>query len=80
MNKNNFLVAEDTLFEDGRSLEDIVKEVADEEGISFEEAMRLFKKGLKDALGSSAKKSKKDRVKAKKKRKMAKASKKRNRK
>ncbi len=70
---------EELLFEDNRTLEDILKEIAEEEGITYEEALKLFKKGLKEAHGSSSTKTKKDKSKAKKKRKMAKASRKRNR-
>lgn len=63
-----------------RTLEDIIREIAEEEGMTYEETMKLFKKGLRDSVGIPKLKSKEQRKKDKKKRKQAKASKKRNRK
>lgn len=62
-----------------KSLEEIIREVAEEEGLSYEETKRLFMKGMKDALGYTNK-NKKDKKKAKAKRKQAKKSRKKNRK
>lgn len=86
MNKENLLLQMQNtndgneLFDDKRTLDDVIAEVASEEGLSFEQAKKLFLKGLKDALGSTATKPKKDKDKAKQKRKQAKASRKKNRK
>lgn len=61
------------------TLEEIVKQVAEEEGLSYEETMNLFKKGLKDVNWTS-KLSQKEKDKRKAKRKLAKKSRKKNRK
>ena len=63
-----------------KSLEEIIQEIADEEGMTYEETMKLFKQGLRDSLGASKKKSKEQVKKDKKKRKQVKASRKKNRK
>lgn len=71
---------EEVLFEDNRSLEDIIQEIADAEGMTFEQTMDLFKKGLKQANNNQGRKvDHKKKAKAKAKKKVAKASKKRNR-
>ena len=69
---------EDVLFEDNRSLEDIVREVAEEEGLTYEETMAMFKKGM-GMINRKTSDSKK-KAKAKAKRKQAKKSRKKNRK
>lgn len=80
MNKEEMLKEkEENLIEDNRTLEEIIKEVADEEGIPYEQAMKLFLKGMKEANGIGATKPKRDRAKVKKKRKLSKASRKKNR-
>lgn len=73
--------AEDTLFEDSRTLEEVIREVAEEEGMTYEQTLALFKKGMRDARGilSRKKPTAQQKAKAKKKKKMAKVSKKRNR-
>lgn len=63
-----------------KSLDDIIKEVAEEEGMTFEETKELFKKGLREFRGYSSNLSKKNKEKKKAKRKQAKKSRKRNRK
>ena len=63
-----------------RTLEEIIQEIANEEGMTYEETMKLFKQGLRDSLGTSKKKSKEQVAKDKKKRKQVKASRKKNRK
>lgn len=68
----------EVLFEDKRTLEDIVREVAEEEGLSFEETMAMFKQGMKMANG--AKITPKQKAKAKAKRKQAKKARRKNRK
>jgi hypothetical protein len=68
-----------TLVEDNRTLEEIIQEVAEEEGMTYEETLALFKKGMKKAHDTSVKVSAKQKAKNRKKNKMAKASKKRNR-
>lgn len=71
----------DLLTDDNRTLEEIIREVAEEEGMSYEQTLALFKKGMKDAQGVLNKKrpTEKQKAKIKKKKKMAKSSKKRNR-
>jgi hypothetical protein len=69
---------EEVLFEDDRSLDDIIQEIANEEGMTFEQTMAMFKKGLKMAQGRSKVDSKK-KAKNRAKNKQAKASRKRNR-
>lgn len=71
---------EEVLFEDDRTLEEIIQEIADEEGMTFDQTMAMFKKGLKQANNIMTSKSPKEKAKDKKKRKQAKSSKKRNRK
>lgn len=60
-----------------KSLEEIIREVAEEEGMTYEETLKLFKQGMKQAHGF--KKSTKDKAKSKAKRKQAKKSRKQNR-
>lgn len=71
---------ESTLVEDNRTLEEIIREVANEEGMTYEETLALFKQGMKQAHTSkTGGVTGKQKVKARQKKKMAKASKKRNR-
>lgn len=70
---------QEVLFEDDRTLEDIIQEIADQEGMTFEQTMKLFKQGLKANFGKAKTKSPKEKAKAKTKKKQAKASRKRNR-
>jgi hypothetical protein len=72
---------ESKLVEDNRTLEEVIREVAEEEGMSYEQTLALFKKGMKDAHGilNRKKPTAQQKAKAKKKKQMAKASKKRNR-
>jgi beta-phosphoglucomutase-like phosphatase (HAD superfamily) len=70
---------EGTLVEDNRTLEEIIREVAEEEGMSYEQTLAFFKKGMKQAWTSKSGMSAQQKTKARKKKKMAKASKKRNR-
>jgi hypothetical protein len=72
---------EDTIKEvKEKSLEEIIRELAEEEGMTYEETMALFKKGLKEANGLTTKVDYKKKAKSKAKRKQAKASRKKNRK
>lgn len=71
---------EEKLTNDERTLKDIIQEIADEEGLTYDETMKLFLSGLRDANGVKKKKSKEQVKKDKKKRKLAKASRKKNRK
>lgn len=72
---------EGILVEDNRSLEEVIREVAEEEGMSYEQTLSLFKEGVRDISGvlSRNKPTTKQKIKAKKKRKMAKKSRKQNR-
>lgn len=63
-----------------RTLEEVIQEIANEEGMTYEETMKLFKKGLQESVGKPKKKSGERVKKDKKKRKQAKASRKKNRK
>lgn len=66
---------------DNRTLKEIIQEIADEEGMTYDETLKLFLKGLKENnSGLSNRKSKEQLKKDKKKRKLAKASRKKNRK
>lgn len=69
----------EVLFEDNRSLEEIIQEIAEQEGMTFDQTMEMFKKGLKQANGQLRKVDPKKKAKSKAKKKQAKASKKRNR-
>lgn len=71
-----------TNLDDAQNLRDVIQEVADEEGLTFEETLKLFKKGMKMMKGGSTKQplSSKQKAKIKKNKKIAKTSKKRNRK
>jgi hypothetical protein len=69
---------DEVLFEDNKSLEEIVQEIADEEGMSFDQAMNMFRKGLKEA-NNFKKIDPKKKAKTKVKRKLTKASRKKNR-
>ena len=79
MLKQKINTGEDVLFEDDKSLDELIQEIADEEGMSFEETKRLLKKGLKEANNITSKKTHKEKVKSKKKKVQAKASRRRNR-
>jgi hypothetical protein len=70
----------DFLIDDERTIEDVIRQVAEEEGMTYEETMALFKKGLKEANGLTTKVDYKKKAKSKAKRKQAKASRKKNRK
>lgn len=61
-----------------KSLEEIIQDIADEEGMTYEETMNLFKQGLKQAYGTP-KISHKKKEKARAKNKQARKSRKRNR-
>lgn len=78
MLKQKINKGEEALFEDDKTLEEIIQEVADEEGVSFEQAMSMFRKGLKEANNIKIANPKK-KAKTKVKRKQAKASRKNNR-
>jgi hypothetical protein len=74
------VINEDTLIEDNRTLEEVIRDVAEQEGMSYEETLKLFKKGYREANNfTEIKVDHKKKAKAKKKKKVAKASKKRNR-
>lgn len=81
LNQKENSLTDDLLTDDNRTLEEIIREVAEEEGMSYEQTLALFKKGMKDAHGilNRKKTTKKQKDKIKKKKKMAKSSKKRNR-
>lgn len=63
-----------------QSIADIINEVAVEENITYEEALRMFKQGLKMMHGHGANISQKQKAKAKAKRKASKQARKKNRK
>jgi len=69
----------ETTQNDDRTLDEIIQEIADEEGMTFEQTKAMFKKGARMAMGAPKPKSAKEKAKDKKKRKQAKASRKRNR-
>lgn len=63
-----------------KSLKEILQDIADEEGMTYEETAKLFTKGLKESRGTkSVKRSAKEKAKIKKKKKSAKSSRKKNR-
>lgn len=72
MNNNK----DELLFNDDRSIEDIIKEVAEEQGMTYEEVEKMYN----EFIATQKKVPKKDKKKAKSKRKMVKASRKKNRK
>lgn len=61
-----------------KSLQEIIQEIADEEGMTYDETMKLFKKGLKQAHNVSEVNQKK-KAKTRAKNKQARKSRKRNR-
>lgn len=70
--------SDEVLFQDDRSLEDIIREVAEEEGMTYEETLKLFQDGLK--IANRSKVNPKNKSKAKAKRKSAKQARRKNRK
>lgn len=71
-------MTEEHLFEDNRTLEEIIEEIAKEENMTPEEVMALFKKGLKEA-NDKPKVSGKKKAKNRAKNKQARKSRKKNR-
>lgn len=69
---------EEHLFEDNRTLEEIIAEIAKEENLTPEEVMALFKKGLSEANNKPKVNSKK-KAKNRAKNKQARKSRKKNR-
>lgn len=61
-----------------KSLPEIIQEIADEEGMTYAQTMKLFKSGLKESHAVAKKKNSKDKAKDKKKRKQSKVSRKKN--
>jgi len=70
---------EQVLPKENQTLEEIIQGIADEEGMTFDETMALFKQGLKNVNGIN-KVSNKTKAKTKARRKLAKASRRKNRK
>lgn len=83
MHKNEFEVQfeeqEETLTQENKDLDTILREIAEEEGMTFEETKALFRKGLKQSLNTVKPVDYKAKAKAKAKKKLAKKSRKRNR-
>lgn len=71
--------SKEVLLEDNRSLEDIIKEVAENEGLTEEQVTAMFRKGLREANGVD-KVDPKKKAKNRAKNKSAKKSRKKNRK
>lgn len=65
---------------DEQSIADVINEVAEQEGITYDQALQMFRKGLKMMHGHGANISPKNKAKAKAKRKASKQARKKNRK
>lgn len=66
--------------DDDKSLEEIINDIAKEEGMTYDQALKLFQKGLKMMHGHNMNTNPKAKAKAKAKRKASKQARKRNRK
>lgn len=63
-----------------KSIKDVISEVAEEEGITYEQALQMFQKGLKMMHGHNMNTNPKKKARSKAKRKASRQSRKRNRK